>query len=159
MLEEANELSSDSCDSLEAEIKRREKHKKDRKITRSLKGIKSKLAEECQCREGKQKKKEEKKKKKYKKSRQHHHETTDEEGELCDSSSSGLESSSDSSNTHSSSTDDIFTEDKKSMVKLAKKGKKKCTKKLGSGSSEKSRSADLEKKCKLPSAVLDLWDL
>ena len=28
MLEETNELSSDSCDSLEAEIKRREKHKK-----------------------------------------------------------------------------------------------------------------------------------
>ena len=53
MLEEANELSTESSDNSEIERKRVDKHRKDRKIRRSLKSIKSKLAEECQHREEK----------------------------------------------------------------------------------------------------------
>ena len=45
MLEEANELSTNSSENSEIERKRLEKHRKDRKIKRSLKSIKSKLAE------------------------------------------------------------------------------------------------------------------
>ena len=41
------------------------------------------------------------------------------------------------------------------MVKLARKDWKKQAKKLQSGISEKSRSADIENKCKWPSAMLD----
>ena len=48
----------------------------------------------------------------------------------------------------------MFTDDETSMVRRARKGKTKI-KKLKSGISEKSRSADIEVKCKWPSAMLD----
>ena len=116
MLEEASKLSTKSSDS-ETERKRVEKQRKERKIKRSLKSIKSKLAEEHQHREEKARREE----KKNRKQKHQQHETTDEEGELHDSSSSGLESSSKSL---SSSSDETYMEDEKSMVRLARKGKK-----------------------------------
>ena len=53
-----------------------------------------------------------------------------------------------------SSSADEFTYGERSMVSKARKGKIK-NKKLKSGTSEKSRSADIEVKCKWPSAMLD----
>ena len=64
------------------------------------------------------------------------------------------ESSSEDSSSRSSTSEEAFTEDEKSVVKRAQKGKK-HHKKLKSGISEKSRPADIEKKCKWPSAILD----
>ena len=75
-----------------------------------------------------------------------------EEGELFKSDNT-TESSSENSSSKSSSSEEAFTEDEKSMVKRARKGNKFL--KLRSGISEKSRSADIEKKCKWPSAMLD----
>ena len=52
------------------------------------------------------------------------------------------------------SSNDAFTDDERSMVSKARKGKRK-NKKLKSGISEKSHSTDIEVKCKWPSAMLD----
>ena len=75
---------------------------------------------------------------------------TDEEGEIHDTN----DSTDSDFTSETTSSDDTFTDDKRSMVIKARKGKKK-SKKLKSGILEKSRSANIEVKCKWPSAMLD----
>ena len=152
LLEEADDLSSTTeLDSDSDTIVKNHKRdrQKERKVNKkevkySLDQIKNKLLEE---------RSRQKSRKKEQKRKQHSRRRcpeTDEEGEIHDTN----DSTDSDFTSKTTSSDDTSMDDERSMVTKARKGKKK-SKKLKSGISEKSRSANIEVKCKWPSTMLD----